>query len=222
MLGRWILVASVFALAIGANAAWLLHDAREPSQPDGEVRVDLNGSVIWLPRALMRDPAQQGGGRMVRVDLAVSRGDFAPIPVSRLAQADEVVGGILNMSIAHAGQNPAPAEQLQQLYARFLRPETQLGPAGLTRREFRPGTPYEDKLLFIGAGPLGTNQSRLFIALCPLHAADIEPCIARLRQETLDITLRFSKEALADWRQAGSGALALLGRAMGPEQPATP
>jgi hypothetical protein len=132
------------------------------------------------------------------------------------------MGDILHLSIAHAGQSPAPAEQLQQLYARFLRPETHHGPNGLTRREFRPGTPYEDKLLFIGAGPLGTAQSRLFIAICPQNPADIEPCTARLRQENLDITVRFAKQALPDWCHAGTEALALLTRAMAVDGEASP
>jgi hypothetical protein len=222
MLGRWILVASVFALAIGANAAWLLHEPQAPAQPAGDVRVDLNGTAIQLPRALIRDAAQQGGGRLMRVDLAVSRIDFAPITATHRQRGEDETGDILHLSIAHAGQNPAPAEQLQQLYARFLRPETHPGPNGLTRREFRPGTPYEDKLLFIGAGPLGTAQSRLFIALCPQNPADIEPCTARLRQESLDITVRFVKQALPDWRQTGTEALALLNRAMTPEPTLAP
>ncbi len=119
--------------------------------------------------------------------------------------------------------NPGPkapaADQLQQVYARFLAPETTQAHAGLVMRRFRAGTPYEDRELYIGAGALGGGIGRLFIALCPKAAAqDVEPCITRLRQDGVEAELRFPARALPEWRRMGTETLQLIRRLRGLEE----
>ncbi|CAN1506213.1 hypothetical protein MCEMSEM23_00640 [Rhabdaerophilaceae bacterium] len=213
MLIRWISVLLILGLAVGANAALLLREPSRPSAPLGDVAVSLDGLELKIPRALIRDPSQQAGGRLPRVDLIAMRAGLEPRPPSlRPGKAEQSADHVV-LILTNAGMRSSPADQLQQLFARFLLPETVKSDSGLVMRHFRPGSPYEDKELFIGAGQFGGNSGRLFIALCPRPGAkDVERCTARLRHEKIEVELRFKPLALEEWRQLGTQTLALLER----------
>ena len=95
----------------------------------------------------------------------------------------------------------------QTIYARFLTPETMPHPGGLAMRRFRPGTPYEDRELYIGAG-----GRQPFLALCPREPQlrEIEPCTTLMRRDGMDAELRFNARHLADWRRIAAEATGLL------------
>jgi hypothetical protein len=218
MLARWIFALGLLGLAFAANATLLLREPSRPQMPTGAAEIDLAGLPLKVSRALILDPAQRGGGRLLRLDLALDARAFEPLPPPSLAHDGTSMPKKLHLVLTNPGLQAPPADQLQQLYARFLLAETQNSPTGLVLRRFRPGTPYEDRELFIGAGQFGGGLGRLFIALCPKSGIlDIEPCTARLRHEGVDIELRFPAQALADWKRIGTEALRLVGTMRGPE-----
>jgi hypothetical protein len=215
MLARWILATGLLGLAVAANAALLLRAPAPTTLPDGEVKIDLAGLPLMVERALIAEPAQQAGGRLTRLDLQLSRADYRPLPVRLPKKAGEPLPETLHLVFTNPGPKAPPADQLQQIYARFLAPETTQANAGLVMRRFRPGTPYEDRELYIGAGSLGGSLGRLFIALCPRGVREVEPCIVRLRQDGVEAELRFPVRALGEWRRMGTETISLIRRLRG-------
>ena len=210
---RWVIALLLLGLAVGANAALLLREPARPSTPLGQATINLDGIALVAPRAMIRDPAQQAGGRLLRLDLAVTRSGFNALPPTQRGAPPMPASEVITLTLSNPGLQAPPADQLQQLYARFLLPETVNSPSGLVMRRFRPGSPYDDKELYIGAGQLGGQTGRLFIALCPKSGIqDIESCTARLRQDKVEVELRFSPATLGDWRQMGTATLALVER----------
>lgn len=204
---RLVLALALLGTALGANAALLLRADGSPEPLTGTVDVTLSDTRITVPRALIRDRAQMAGGRLDRLDLAVTTADFAAVPQPSAREPNQPMPEhlVLMLTATHAA-NPDAMELFQTVYARFLGRETWSNPGGLVMRRFRQGTPYEDRELYIGAG-----GRRIFIALCPQDAhRDIEPCTALLRQDGLDAELRFNAHQLPEWRRITASSLALM------------
>lgn len=204
---RLVLALALFGTALGANAALFLRADGSAEPVTGAVEITLATTKITVPRALIRDRAQMAGGRLDRLDLIVAAGDFTPVPQPSaqdpLRAMPEHVSLVLT---ATSAANPDATDLFETVYARFLGRETWSNPGGLIMRRFRPGTPYEDRELYIGAG-----GRRIFIALCPQDAQrEIEPCTALLRQDGLDAELRFDAHRLPEWRRIAASSLALM------------
>ncbi|MGL5447083.1 MAG: hypothetical protein ACRDBL_07240 [Rhabdaerophilum sp.] len=219
MLARWTFAVGLLGLAFAANATLLLREPAKPQMLTGTAEIDLGGLPLKVSRALILDPAQHGGGRLLRLDLAVDRETFEPLPAPSVRRESVSQPTKLHLVLTNPGMQAPPIDQLQQLYARFLLPETHNTANGLVLRRFRPGTQYEDRELFIGAGQFGGGLGRLFIALCPKGGLrDIEPCTVKLRHDGVEIELRFPVQALADWKRIGTEALRLVGAMRGADQ----
>lgn len=207
---RLALALALFGCALGANAALVLHGDSASGSIGGTSRIDLGGHRLEVSRALIRDRSQMAGGRLDRLDLMVRIADFSPIPLpSAWHTPDEALPERLSIILTASGSEPDPAEMFQTVYARFLARETWTNPGGLIMRRFRPGTPYEDRELYIGAG-----GRRTFVALCPQDSQrEIEPCTATLRQGWVDAELRFDARHLPDWRRIIASAQTLIAEA---------
>ncbi|WP_150286897.1 hypothetical protein [Rhabdaerophilum calidifontis] len=191
----------------GTHALLLTGRPLQPAAPEGDARVDLAGRILAVPRELMRDRAQMAGGRLDRLDLVVGIADFAaPPPSPARSGAHGPQPGRLAIVVRPAGPEPDAATLFQNVHARFLAREAWSNPGGLVMRRFRPGTPYEDRELYLGAGGHG-----IFVALCPRESLDdAEPCRATLRQDGLEIELRFAPADLPEWRRITAGATRLV------------
>jgi hypothetical protein len=103
-----------------------------------------------------------------------------------------------------------PSERPQELYGRFLEPDTWQNPGGLLLRRFEAGSPYEDEELFI-APPDG----RVFAARCRKPGKGTEnigeACLWRFRQAGADVQVRFSVDLLPQWEPMATGVGRLLG-----------
>lgn len=212
---RPLLALALLGIATGANALLVLSDPVAPRAPEGKAPVLLGERQLAVPRAMMRDRGQQAGGRLDRLDLALAIADFSPLPPllpGKEAREPERITLVLQ-----AAQPGPDAQQLfQAVYARHVMRETWSNPGGLVMRRFRPGTPYEDRELYIGAG-----GRRIFVALCPREAiTDLETCTAQLRQDGLDIEMRFEARHLPDWRRLLASTLQLVGELTASPAPA--
>jgi hypothetical protein len=201
---QFVLALGLFGIALGANAALMMRGDKPVARAlTGTSRIELGGRFYDIPRALFRDRAQLAGGRLDRLDLAVSAEDFSSLPQPSAETARETGPDPLTLIITPSGSAPDPVTLFQNVYARFFARETWSNPGGLIMRRFRAGTPYEDREIYIGAG--GT---RTFVALCPLDAQrGLEPCTTTMRQDGLDIELRFAARHLPDWRRLTAAAL---------------
>ena len=210
---RILVALSLLLVALGANAALYFRESLEPAPLTGTSKITLagqskqSGLPITVPKALIRDRTHVAGGRLERLDLAVAIADFSPLPQPSPRRPDARLPDRLALILTAATGTAGPADQFQTLYARFLTGETWSNPGGLIMRRFKTGTPYEDREIYIGAG-----TGRLFIALCPREAIKgIEPCTANLRQDGVDIELRFDARYLPDWRRFTGETTRLIG-----------
>lgn len=204
---RLVLALALLGTALGANAALFLRTDGSAETVAGTVSVTLASAQLTVPRALIRDRGQMAGGRLERLDLAVTVADFAPVPQPSAREPNRPMPEhlALMLTATHAA-NPDAMDLFQTVYARFLGREAWSNPGGLVMRRFRQGTPYEDRELYIGAG-----GRRIFIALCPQDAhREIEPCTALLRQHGLDAEVRFNAHHLPEWRRIAASSLALM------------
>lgn len=193
--------------ALGANAALVLRPETVDGPPVGTARIELSGRIVEIPRALIRDRTHFGGGRLDRVDLAVAMSDFTPLPAPAAKDPNRPLPDALRIILSANRDQADSAEMFQSVHARFLGAETWSNPGGLIMRRFRSGTPYEDRELYLGVG-----SGRPFVALCPKDETmrTIEPCSTVIRQDGLDIELRFAARHLPEWRRFMPQALAMV------------
>ena len=114
-----------------------------------------------------------------------------------------------------AGDTTLPlSERVQEIYPRYLVPQPTAGPEGLTLRGFRDGTPYQgEELVFESSAP------EHFLARCSRKGVvNSGTCLLERRIGNADITFRFPRDWLNDWKSVAAGIDKLLARL----HPATP
>jgi hypothetical protein len=94
-----------------------------------------------------------------------------------------------------------PLERLHTIYPRYLAAQAEAGPDGLAVLPFRSGTPYDGEDLVYPAG-----NPEQFFARCT-HPAGAVPgtCISERALEGAQITIRFPRDWLSDWRNVAAG-----------------
>ena len=97
---------------------------------------------------------------------------------------------------------------LQNIYPRYLVPEPMAGPDGLTLRPFRDDTPYQgEELVFEQAAP------EHFLARCSRKGVtNSGTCLLERRIGDADITFRFPRDWLSDWKSVAAGIDKLMAR----------
>jgi hypothetical protein len=124
------------------------------------------------------------------------------VPVQRRPGAQERV------DLAFLWPSLAPAERMRNVYPRYTAAEATPGPGGLTVLPFRAGTPYQgEDLIYDAATPT-------FLARCSRNGAGPTPgiCLYERRIEGADLTLRFPRDWLDDWRLVAGNIDRLIAR----------
>jgi hypothetical protein len=106
----------------------------------------------------------------------------------------------LFVTIAGLGAVLPPAERLRNIYPRYVETEAEAGPDGLAILAFRAGTPYEhEDLVYVAGNP------EQFFARCTRQVRAVPgTCIHERALGTAEITLRFPREWLQDWRSVAA------------------
>jgi hypothetical protein len=147
---------------------------------------------------------QRHSGPQERVDLSFAYPSLEPPEVSKRVSADTVEEKVqpidrIFLSIAAHHDQLAPDTRVRTIYPRYLeRASTDVGD-GLTMRAFRDGTPYGGEDLF-AATRFGLN------ARCTRDAATPGMCLAERRIDGADLTFRFPRSWLSQWRDV-AGAM---------------
>lgn len=214
---RLALATTLLLGAMAANAALMLRPQSVVEPQQGDVRVEIGPRQLVVARALIRDPAQMGGGRLDRLDIVLGIDTLAPLPAPDAKAPEKTPPERLGIVITPAQEGLSAIDMFGKVYARFLSSETQAAPAGLMLRRFREKTPYEDRDLYLGVG-----TGRTFVALCPRTQTldkssdgtapprEQEPCITTFRLAGLDMALRFPATHLGQWRRITQSAFLLL------------
>ncbi|HTS40441.1 MAG TPA: hypothetical protein VMH84_07870 [Xanthobacteraceae bacterium] len=200
---RLALIAGILTLA-GCPVAYILW----PRWPD-QVALDapmlpitVGGLSLNVPPATIRLSIQRRSGAQERLDLVFLWPSLMPPdPAAKIAPGDALqLTDRVFVTIALNDGTPPPLERLKTIYPRYLAADTTAGPDGLLAQGFRNDTPYQGEELFYDA----VSVER-FLVRCT-HDTRIAPgiCLHEQRIMNADITVRFPREWLKDWRAVAS------------------
>lgn len=172
-----------------------------------------------VPPAAIRAAVQRHPGPHERVDLAFLWPTLKP-PQPDGKGADQPAAEIdgdaaaksvdttqrLFATIAGLGSVLPPAERLRTIYPRYIEAQASAGPDGLAIVPFRAGTPYDgEDLVYVGTTP------EQFFARCTRQVGVVRgTCMYERQIDTAEVTLRFPRAWLEDWRGVAAGADRLM------------
>ena len=114
----------------------------------------------------------------------------------------------LFVTIAGLGDVLPPLERLRTIYPRYVEAAATAGPDGLAMLAFRPGTPYAGEDLLYAA-----DNPEQFFARCTRAARAVPgTCLQERVLGAAEITVRFPRELLEQWRDAAAGFDQLVAR----------
>lgn len=168
------------------------------------------GTYFNIEPAAIRQPVQRRPGTQGRVDLAYLWPSLIPPdPAHKPTVGDPVDPNERLFLTIQAADGTLPLlERVQTIYPRYLVPEPAAGPDGLTLRGFRDGTPYQgEELVFEQAAP------EHFLARCAMKGViNSGSCLLERRIGNADITIRFPRDWLSDWKSVAAGIDKLMAR----------
>ncbi len=204
---------AALVLVVGGFVAYMLW----PSWPIAPVALDapampvtVAGVLFNVPPAAVRAAVQRHAGAHERIDLIFAWPSLTPPQpaAEKLATRENdspappppSVNDRLFVTIAGLGAVLPPAERLRNIYPRYVETEAEAGPDGLAILAFRTGTPYErEDLIYVAGNP------EQFFARCTGQVRAVPgTCIHERALGTAEITLRFRREWLQDWRSVAA------------------
>lgn len=219
----WLVLAG--AAVLMATAAAFISYILWPTWPKSDIPLDapavpvtVAGVLFNVPPAAIRAAVQRLPGAHERIDLVFLWPSLAPpaadgkAAVKASAAEDGDAGPAprtddrLFVTIAGLGAVLAPAVRLRTIYPRYIETQATAGPGGLAIVPFRAGTPYEgEDLVYLAEKP------EQFFALCSRPNRTLPgTCIQERLLDAAEITLRFPRQWLDDWRNAAAGFDRLL------------
>jgi hypothetical protein len=204
----------VLVVAVVSFVSYLLWPTW-PGQPIAldapAVPITVAGVLFDVPPAAIRAAVQRHPGPHERIDLAFLWPSLTPPPPDGKVEARSGAAPVttrdrLFVTIAGLGAVLAPVERLRTIYPRYVEAQAAAGPDGIAILPFRTGTPYEgEDLVYLAATP------EQFFALCTRQVRSVPgTCIDDRALGGAEITLRFPREWLGDWRNVASGLDRLL------------
>lgn len=210
--GPLALFAAVTCIA-AAYVAYVLW----PRWPDAPVALDapslpivVAGTFFNIEPAAIRMPVQRRPGTQARVDIAYLWPSLVPPdPANKPTVGAPVDPNERLFVTIQSGDGTLPLlERVQTIYPRYLVAQPVAGPEGLTLRGFRDDTPYRgEELVFEQAAP------EHFLARCSKKGViNSGSCLLERRIGNADVTIRFPRDWLSDWKTVAAGIDRLLAR----------
>jgi hypothetical protein len=205
-----VLIASItFCVAFVTYLLW----PRWPSPPLAldapALPITIGGTLFNVPPAAIRVAVQRHPGAQERVDLAFLWPSLLPDPANKQANSLAGMSNPLDrifVTIANADGGLALEERVKVIYPRYLGKTPSAGPDGLLLLGFRTGTPYQgEDLLYDKEAP-----ERFVVRCTRTQGLALGTCLSERRVGTADVTFRFLRDWLDQWRDVASGAERLL------------
>lgn len=167
----------------------------------------IAGEIFNVPPAAVRTAAQRHAGQQERVDLAFQWPSLTPPD-----PAAKAVGDRLFVTIAAAAAIP-PSERLTVIYPRYTAGAPTVRTDGLAEHAFRDGSPYQGEDLVVDAA-----DPQRFAARCSRRTGPRTPgiCLYDRRIGGADLSVRFPRDWLDQWRAVADGIDRLVERLAGP------
>src|ERR1700722_18775387 len=213
---------ALLVLAAGIVVSYMLW----PTWPSGPIPLNAPAMPITVanvlfdvPPAAIRAAVQRRPGPHERADLAFLWPSLTP-PQPDAKGTDQAatgndddaaakpvdVTGRLFVTIAGLGSVLPPADRLRTIYPRYIEAQAAAGPDGLAIVPFRAGTPYDgEDLVYVRTPP------EQFFARCTRQVGTVRgTCLYERLIDTAEVTLRFPRSWLEDWRGVAAGVDRLM------------
>jgi len=199
-----IAIAGIIAAGAVALVAYLLWPTwgTDPARGPARLPVSVGGTLFNVPTAAIRRKIQRHSGPQERVDLSFTFPALEPPEAPKHVSADTVeeqpqpIDRIF-VSIAAHRDSLAPEMRVRTIYPRYLEQAATQVEDGLTLRAFKDGSPYSNEDMFAGSNPP-------LAARCTRDAATPGMCLSERRIEGADLTFRFPRSWLAQWRDVAN------------------
>jgi hypothetical protein len=202
--------AALFAALFVAYVLW-------PRWPDMPVSLDapslpivVAGTAFNVEPAAIRRAVQRRAGTQERIDLVYLWPSLTPPDPAFKPRVEAPLDANERLFVTvQAADGTLPLkDRMEMIYPRYLAKEPSAAPAGLNARSFRDGTPYQGEELVFKEDAVDH-----FLARCSRkgvgHAGT---CLLEKRVGGADVTFRFPRDWLSDWRGVIAGIERLLKR----------
>ena len=199
-----VMVGGAITLSAMAVVGYLLWPTWGPKASSSPARlpVSVGATLFNVPTMAVRRKIQRHSGPQERVDLSFTFPALEAPDAPKHVSADTVEESIqpidrIFLSISAHHDVLAPGTRVRTIYPRYLEQASPPGQDGLTMRAFRDGTPYSNEDLFLAKAP------NLY-ARCTRDAATPGMCLSERRIDGADLTFRFPRSWLAQWRDVAN------------------
>jgi hypothetical protein len=206
--------ATASAIALVAYLLWPTWEADVSSSP-ARLPVSIGATLFNVPTAAIRMKIQRHSGPQERVDLNFAFPSLEAPDASKHVSATTVEEAVqpidrIFLSISAHHDSLAPDTRVRTIYPRYLEQASTPGQDGLTMRAFRDGSPYSNEDLYFANTP---NLS----ARCTRDTTTPGMCLSERRIEGADLTFRFPRSWLAQWRDVADAMDRLTLQLHGPK-----
>ena len=217
--GHMILIMVAGALTIGAIAlvAYLLWPTwgSDPQSGPARLPVSIGATLFNVPTAAVRMKIQRHTGPQERVDLSFTFPSLEPPEAPKHISADTVEEKVqpidrIFLSISAHHDTLAPDTRVRTIYPRYLEQDSTPVDDGLAMRAFRDGSPYSNEDLFLANAP-GLS------ARCTRDGTTPGMCLSERRVDGADLTFRFPRSWLGQWRDIAGAMDRLTVQLHGPK-----
>ena len=189
------------AIALVAYLLWPTFGTRASDGP-ARLPVSVGATLFNVPTMAVRRKIQRHSGPQERVDLSFMFPSLEAPAGPKHVSADTVEESMqpidrIFLSISAHHDTLAPDTRVRTIYPRYLEQTSSTGADGLTMRAFRDGTPYGNEDLFVASTP---NLN----ARCTRDGATPGMCLSERRIDGADLTFRFPRSWLAQWRDVAN------------------
>jgi hypothetical protein len=203
------LIIGGLAVAYVTYALWPRWPGAPVSLSAPALPIVVAGQMFNIEPAAIRQAVQRKPGTQERIDLAYLWPSLTPaeLPDQQAATPADPNERIF-LTIANPHDEMPAAELIKEIYPRYYA-QTGSAPAeGLTMKPFRDGTPYQgEDLIFADTAPDD------FTARCSRTGIGNKGmCLLQRRIGHADITVRFPRDWLSDWKKVLYGIDRVIAR----------
>ena len=199
-----IMVAATVSAGAIALVAYLLWPTWGAGPAGGPARlpVSVGATLFNVPTPAIRRKIQRHSGPQERVDLSFVFPSLEAPEVTKHVSADMVEEKVqpidrIFLSISAHHDTLAPETRVRTIYPRYLDQAATPVDDGLTMRAFRDGSPYANEDMFAATAP--GLQAR-----CTRDGLTPGMCLSERRVDGADLTFRFPRSWLAQWRDVAN------------------
>lgn len=202
--------AGLGAIALVAYLLWPTWGRSGANTPD-RLPVSVGGTLFNVPTPAIRMKIQRHSGPQERIDLDFLYPSLEPPGAPKHVTVEEALqpNDRIFLSIAAHHDALAPEQRTATIYPRYLEPSATTPQDGLTMRPFRSDTPYGTEDFYSASSPA-------LAARCTRDAATPGMCLSERRVGGADLTFRFPRKWLSQWRDVAEAMDRLTAQLRGP------